>query len=98
MDRMRTMERTEILIDGVSAHLAQEQDVGELLQQIETAANGPAAFVEFVVVGNRRVKVLVTPRSQVVISTETVRHDPRDTGNEAFPFGGLYDFDPEPLG
>ncbi len=48
---MRTMERTEILIDGVSAYLAQEQDLDVLLRQIETAASGPAAFVEFVVVG-----------------------------------------------
>ncbi|WP_247623690.1 hypothetical protein [Microbacterium galbinum] len=98
MDGMRTMERTEILIDGVSAYLAQEQDLDVLLRQIETAASGPAAFVEFVVVGNRRVKVLITPSSRVVISTETVQHDPRDTGNDAFPYGGLYDFDPEPLG
>ncbi|MFK0402424.1 hypothetical protein ACIQTT_08860 [Microbacterium sp. NPDC090225] len=76
------MERTEILIDGVSAHLAQEQDLVELLRQIETAANGPAAFVEFVVVGNRRVKVLITPRSRVVISTETVQHDPVTRGTK----------------
>lgn len=92
------MERTEILIDGVSSHLAQEQDLDELLRRIEAAANGAAAFVDFVVVGNRRVRVLVSPRSRVVVTTETVQYDPRDTGNESFPYGGLYDFDPEQFG
>lgn len=61
---MQTMERTEIIIDGDSTFLAQDQDLDRILRSVEAAANGPAAFVEFVAVGNRRVRVLVTPRSR----------------------------------
>lgn len=90
---MHTMERTEILIDGVSAFLAQDQDIDALMQRLTTAANGPASFVDFVVVGNRRVRVLVTPRTKIVISTSTVQFDPRDTGDELAPWGGIFDPD-----
>lgn len=93
MSDIKTMERTEILIDGVTALLAQEQDLDELLEQIAEAANGPAAFVDFVVVGNRRLRVLVTPRSRVVVSTAAVQYDPRDTGDELSPWGGQFDVD-----
>jgi hypothetical protein len=96
MSEIQTMERTEILIDGVSNHVAQEQDLDDLMQRLVSASNSPSAFVEFVVVGNRRVRVLVTPRTQVVISTETVRYDSRDTGDENAPWGGLYDVDGHP--
>ena len=88
------MRRTEVIIDGVSALLAQDQDVDRLLARIEAAANGPAAFVDFVVVGNRRLRVLVGPRSQVSIATSAVQFDPRDTGDEEFPWGGHFDLDP----
>ena len=90
---MQTMERTEILIDGVTAYLAQEQDLDELLDRIAEAANGPARFIDFIIVGNRRMRVLVTPRSRVVVSTSTVQYDPRDTGDERTPWGGLFDFE-----
>ncbi|WP_307380751.1 hypothetical protein [Microbacterium sp. W4I20] len=93
MSDIKTMERTEILIDGVTALLAQEQDLDELLEQIAEAANGPAAFVDFVVVGNRRLRVLITPRSRVVVSTAAVQYDPRDTGDELSPWGGQFDVD-----
>lgn len=91
MSDMKTMERTEIQIDGMTALLAQEQDLEELLARIVAAANGPAAFVDFVVVGNRRIRVLVTPRSRVAVSTASVQYDPRDTGDEQTPWGGQFD-------
>ena len=97
MGDMHTMERTEIIIDGDSTFLAQDQDLDRILRSVEAAANGPAAFVEFVAVGNRRVRVLVTPRSRIVVTTATVQFDPRDTGDEATPFGGLCDCDPDRL-
>lgn len=96
MIEIDTMERTEIMIDGVSNFIAQEQDLEALLERFVAASNSPSAFVDFLVVGNRRVRVLVTPRTQVVISTETVRFDPRDTGDENAPWGGLYDIDHHP--
>jgi hypothetical protein len=93
MDDMRTMERTEIIIDGESVFVAQDQDLDGLLGLIEAAANGPARFVDFIAVGNRRVRVLVTPRSRIIITTASVQYDSRDTGDVAAPFGGLFDMD-----
>lgn len=48
-------------------------------------------FVEFVVVGNRSVSVLIASVTQVVISVETVNFDGRDTGDDAVPYGGEFD-------
>lgn len=93
MEGMQTMERTEIQIDGVSAMLAQDQDLGSLMQKFAAASNGPAQFVEFVVVGNRRVRVLVNEHTRVRISSAAVQYDPRDNGDEEAPWGGLYDID-----
>jgi hypothetical protein len=86
------MVRTEVAIDGRGYFLAQGQDPGELQQAIERAVDSPGAFIHFTVVGNREVSVLITPRSQVVFTLETVQFDPRDTGDSDFPFGGLYDY------
>lgn len=97
MDDMRTMERTEIIIDGESMFAAQDQDLDALLSRIEAAANGPARFVEFIAVGNRRVRVLVTPRSRIIITTARVQYDSRDTGDVTAPFGGLFDMDVDRL-
>jgi hypothetical protein len=88
---MQTMVRTEIAIDGRITYLAQGQDIEHLKRRIEEAMATPGAFVEFTVVGNRTMSVLITPRSQVVFAVDTVQYDPRDTGNEAEPYGGLYD-------
>ncbi len=90
---MQTMERTEVVIDGVSLLLAQEQDLDDLIQRFEAAANGPARFVEFVVVGNRRMRVLITPGARIMISTTSVPYDPRDTGDESAPWGGMFDLE-----
>jgi hypothetical protein len=97
MDDMRMMERTEVIIDGESAFVAQDQDLDELLGRIESAANGPAAFVEFIAVGNRLVRVLVTPRSRIVITSASVQYDSRDTGDMSAPFGGLFDLDADTI-
>ncbi|WP_260980448.1 hypothetical protein [Microbacterium paludicola] len=87
-----TMVRTEVIIDGEPALLAQDQDVAELKARIEQAVATPGAFVDFVVVGNRRVSALITPRSRVTFSVATVQFDERDTRDEAAPFGGFFDF------
>jgi hypothetical protein len=91
MVELQTMVRTEITIDGRSSFLAQGQDIGDLKRRIEGAMRTTGAFIEFTVVGNRNMSVLISPRSQVVFSVETVQYDPRDTGNDEEPFGGLYD-------
>ncbi|KQZ23798.1 hypothetical protein ASD43_05085 [Microbacterium sp. Root553] len=86
-----TMVQTEITFDGTSFLLSQDQDVGELRHRIEEATRGTGTFVDLVVVGNRSVSVLITPRSHVTISVATVAYDSRDTGDLDYPYGGYYD-------
>jgi len=86
------MVQTEITINSGTYLLAQNQDLDDLRRRIEAAAESGARFVTFTVVGNRSVSVLVTPSTQVALSVETVQFDPRDTGDEDFPFGGPFDF------
>lgn len=91
MDEVQTMVRTQIAVNGGSFFLAQGQDVEELKERIEEAILAGGRFVDFTVVGNRVVSVLVSSGSQVVISIETVQFDPRDDGDDSFPFGGMFD-------
>lgn len=92
MMETQTMVRTTVAINGTGYFLAQGQDTEDLQNRIEAATASSGRFVRFTVVGNRAVSVLITPRSQVVISVETVQFDPRDTGDDEEPFGGLFDF------
>ncbi|WP_251008708.1 hypothetical protein [Curtobacterium sp. ISL-83] len=85
------MVRTEVAINGQSFFLAQDQDVDALRRSVEAAISSSGRFVHFTVVGNREVSVLVSPRTEVVISVETVQFDPRDTGGDDEPWGGLFD-------
>jgi hypothetical protein len=73
--------------------LAQGQDLESLKRRIEEGAQSGGRFVEFTVVGNREVSVLVTSRTRVVFSVETVLFDGRDSGDHAEPFGGFFDLD-----
>ena len=91
MTDVQTMVRTEIAINGRSSFLAQGQDVSELKRRIEAAVRTEGAFVDFIVVGNREVSVMVSPHTQMMFSVETVQFDPRDTGDDEMPYGGMYD-------
>lgn len=91
MSDPQTMVQTEVTFDGTSFLLAQDQDVRALRRDVEAATRTSGTFVDFVVVGNREVSVLVTPQSRVSISTAAVAYDGRDTGDLDFPFGGYYD-------
>lgn len=71
--------------------LAQGQDERDLQHRIEAAVHAGGGFVDFVVVGNRRVSAFMTGAERIVVTVETVLFDERDTGNVEHPFGGLYD-------
>ena len=86
------MVRTEVLVNGASYPLAQGQDLDELRLRFEEAARDGARFVDFVVVGNRSTAVLVSPRTEIVISTQAAQFDPRDTGDDDEPYGGFFDY------
>ena len=47
--------------------------------------------MRFTVVGNREVRVLITPHTQVSIATEPVPFDERDDGDLSSSFGAHYD-------
>ncbi len=91
MVEMQTMTRTGVEIDGSSMLLAQGQDLDELKRRFEAAAATTGTFVDFVVVGNRRVSVMISSNSRIVMSTAAVQFDPRDDGDDSAPFGGFYD-------
>lgn len=91
MTAAKTMIQTEAIFDSVSYLLAQDQDVADLRRRIEEAVTTSGAFVDFVVVGNRQVSVLITRQTRVTISVSTVAFDERDTGDLEFPYGGYYD-------
>lgn len=91
MNETVTMEQNALAVNGIDYLLAQDQDIAELRERIEEAAATTGRFVDFVVVGNRAVSVLVSGRSEVVLSTATVQFDSRDTGDRESPFGGYFD-------
>jgi hypothetical protein len=91
MADVKTMVQTEVVIDRVVSLLAQDQNVGDLIRRIEEATATTGKFVRIVVVGNREVHLLVTPTSRASITVATVLHDPRDSGDIEFPYGGSYD-------
>ena len=86
-----TMVRTQLAVNDVGFFLAQGQDVPDLKRRIEFAAQAGGRFVDFVVVGNRSVSVLISSSSQIVISVETVEFDARDNGDDTVPFSGAFD-------
>ncbi|MFD1491226.1 MULTISPECIES: hypothetical protein [Microbacterium] len=92
MTDVQTVVRTELVINGESYLLAQGQDLDVLRRHIEEASRDGGRFVDFIVVGNRAVAVLVSPRTEVVMSVATVQFDARDTGDDEVPYGGFYDF------
>jgi hypothetical protein len=86
------MTQTQISVNSGAYVLAQNQDIDDLKKRIEAAVDAGGRFVEFTVVGNRSVNVLVTPRTHIALSVETVEFDPRDTGDHDVPYGGRFDF------
>ncbi|MEL5991776.1 hypothetical protein ACOKGD_02485 [Microbacterium phosphatis] len=91
MGELLTMVRTEVRVNGHAYLLAQGQDLEDLRQRFAAAAQGPGAFIDFTAVGNRAVSVLINRSSEITLSSETVQHDPRDTGDENYPYGDPFD-------
>lgn len=91
MSESKTMVRTSIAVGDSVYLLAQSQDYEELKHRIEAAVRAGGEFVEFIVVGNRRVSALMTGSDRVILTLETVPYDERDTGDVDFPFGTFFD-------
>ncbi len=69
------MLRTSVVVDGHKYPLAQGQDVEAVKTAAVDAARGAAGFIDFVVVGNRGVAVLVTPTIRVMFEQHEVDRD-----------------------
>jgi hypothetical protein len=78
--------RTSVVIDGQKYPLAQGQDLEAIKSATVAAAREGAGLVDFVVVGNRAVSVLVTPTIRVMFEEHEVDGDARDNGDLRAPF------------
>jgi hypothetical protein len=91
VEETQTMVRTQVAVDDVAFLLAQGQSIEDIKDHVEHALHAGGGFVDFVVVGNRATSILITPSSRVVVSVETVQLDSRDAGDDAAPYGGVFD-------
>ncbi|MDF2555673.1 MAG: hypothetical protein K0R60_1568, partial [Microbacterium sp.] len=82
----QTMVRTSISVGDAVFPLAQVPDIHDLKHRILSAVRAGGDFVDFVIVGNRPVSVLITGRERVVVAVETIPYDARDTGDITQPF------------
>jgi hypothetical protein len=87
------MLRTTVLVDGQVYPLAQGQDLEAIKAATVEAAREGAGLVDFIVVGNRAVSVLVTPGVRVLFERHEVDVDVRDTGDTESPFSPSMDLD-----
>jgi len=72
---------------GVKSYvLAQGHSIEGLREEMIGAIRAGGDFVDFVVLGNRRISVLVSPGLPVVFEEAEVEIDERDTGNVSRPF------------
>ncbi len=85
------MLRTKITVDHSEFYIAQGQDVVHLQHEIEDAARNGGGFVRFVEVGNRAVATLITPGVGVIVETQEVDFDDRDTGDLEHPYTAPYE-------
>ena len=97
MSDAKTMVRTTLAVGESVYLLAQGQDYKALERRIEKALDDGGRFVEFVVVGNRTVSILIARSQSVVFLVETVPFDDRDTGDVDYPFGGFHDTWVDPI-
>ncbi|PRB17404.1 hypothetical protein [Microbacterium sp. MYb62] len=90
---MQTIARTRMVVDEVGFFLAPGQDVADLKHRIVEALRAGGAFVEFDVVGDDSVSILVSASTHVVISLESVDVDVGvgGTGHDAAHYGGDFD-------
>ena len=78
MDEIQEMTRAQLAVNDAVFFLAPNQDVDDLKRRIEDAAQTSGKFVEFRAVGDRRVSVLISSGSPVVLSVETVQFESWD--------------------
>ncbi|RUR03081.1 hypothetical protein [Labedella endophytica] len=81
------MKRYTATVGTKSYTMAQGHPVEELREAMVAAIHAGGAFVDFIVFGNRRIWVLVSPGLPVILEESEVEEDERDTGDVSEPFG-----------
>lgn len=80
------MIRTTVTIEGKIYGLSQGTDVGGLKRSATEATQAGGGLIDFVIVGNRRVSVLISSGVPVIFEEVEVPHDDRDTGDLRKPW------------
>jgi hypothetical protein len=80
------MLRTTLTLGVNSYALAQGVQLDELKSQLEYAVSSGGKFVDVTVLGNVAVSILASPGVPVLLTSEQVADDPRDTGEVTEPF------------
>ena len=88
---MQTMARNRIVVDEVGFLLAPGLDIADLKQRIEAAVHSGGEFVEFTVLGDDSVSILVSACTHVVISLENVDVDGADAVHDVGHYGSDFD-------
>lgn len=85
------MQQTTIAIGDMQFALAQNSDIGHLKATALAAVRSGAGLLDFTVVGNRVVSVLLPAGTIVVFTTGEVPEDHRDSGDLDFPYESAAD-------
>jgi hypothetical protein len=83
------MIRTTVTIEGKTYGLSQGTDVDELKQSATRATQAGGGLVDFVIVGNRQVSVLISTGVPVIFEEVVVPDDVRDTGDLQQPWDDI---------
>jgi hypothetical protein len=89
------MRQTTILIGTLQYLLAQNGDIDKLKAAVLAAIRSGGDYVDFTVVGNRSISVLIPPGVVVVFQSADVDEDDRDTGDLTSPYDELHFLDQE---
>lgn len=80
------MIRTTVTIEGKAYRLSQGTDVDRLKRSATEATQAGGGLIDFVIVGNRRVSVLISSGVPVIFEEVEVLRDDRDTGDVHKPW------------
>ncbi|KZX21959.1 hypothetical protein [Rathayibacter tanaceti] len=83
------MIRTTVTIEGKTYGLSQGTDVDDLKQSATRATQAGGGLIDFVIVGNRQVSVLISSGVPVIFEELEVLDDDRDTGDVHRPWDDI---------
>jgi hypothetical protein len=84
--------RTRVTINGDDYELSPKENLLELKRRMESAAEAPGHFVDFLVAGGNEVSVLITPMTRVALYTTKVTRDIVPVGEITPQFPDEFDY------